>query len=145
MEPYVALFEPDRKTGGYVVTFPDFGYGVTQGETDQEAMDMAQDLLMLTIGDFVRESKPLPKPKRHRGSKFRSVDLPALQAAKVDLYELFLLSGHESGIRASHRNSKNAYRAVVFSAPSLAFGSDGVGIRRAWQTPPRRGAGCSLN
>jgi len=40
MEPYAALFEPDRKAGGYVVTFPDFGYGGTQGETDEEAMEM---------------------------------------------------------------------------------------------------------
>jgi antitoxin HicB len=93
MERYLALFEPDRKAGGYVVTFPDFGYGVTQGETDEEAMQMAQDLLMLTIGDFVRESKPLPAPRRHRGSKFRPVPLPALQAAKVDLYAAFLESG----------------------------------------------------
>jgi len=93
MEPYLALFEPDRKAGGYVVTFPDFGYGVTQGETDQEAMDMAQDLLMLTIGDYMRESKPLPTPKRHRGAKFRPVPLPALQSAKVDLFIAFLESG----------------------------------------------------
>ncbi len=93
MEAYLALFEPDRKAGGYVVTFPDFGYGVTQGETDKEAMEMAQDLLMLTIGDFIRESNPLPKAKRHRGSKFRPVELPALQAAKVDLYAAFLESG----------------------------------------------------
>jgi antitoxin HicB len=93
MEPYLALFEPDRKAGGYVVTFPDFGYGATQGETDEEAMEMAQDLLILTIRDFIRESTPLPKPKRHRGSKFRSVELPALQAAKVDLYAAFLESG----------------------------------------------------
>jgi antitoxin HicB len=94
MEPYLALFEPDRKGGGYVVTFPDFGYGVTQGETEAEAMEMAQDLLMLTIGDYIRESKPLPlpAPRRHR-SKFRSVALPALQAAKVDLYTAFLDSG----------------------------------------------------
>ena len=54
---------------------------------------MAQDLLMLTIGDFIRESRPLPKPRRHRGSKFRPVELPALQAAKVDLYTSFLESG----------------------------------------------------
>ena len=93
MEPYLALFEPDPKAGGYVVTFPDFGYGVTQGETDEEAMEMAQDLLMLTIGDYIRESKPLPMPRRHRDSKFRSVALPALQAAKVDLYGTFLESG----------------------------------------------------
>ena len=93
MEPYLALFEPDRKAGGYVVTFPDFGYGVTQAETEEEAMEMAQDLLMLTIGDYIRESKPLPAPRRHRGSKFRPVPLPALQAAKVDLYTAFRESG----------------------------------------------------
>jgi antitoxin HicB len=93
MEPYLALFEPDRKAGGYVVTLPDFGYGVTQGETEEEAVEMAQDLLMLTIGDSIRESRPLPAPKRHRGSKFRPVSLPALQAAKVDLYIAFLASG----------------------------------------------------
>ena len=33
MVSYYAVFEPDRKTGGFVVEFPDFGYGATQGET----------------------------------------------------------------------------------------------------------------
>ena len=93
MEPYLGLFEPDPKAGGFVVTFPDFGYGVTQAETGEEAMEMAQDLLMLTIGDYIRESRPLPAPKRHRGSRFRPVRLPALQAAKVDLYAAYLESG----------------------------------------------------
>ena len=93
MEHYLALFELDRKAGGYVVTFPDFGYGVTQGETDDEAVEMAQDLLMLTIGDYIREGKQLPAPTRHRGAKFRPVALPALQTAKVDLYTVFLKSG----------------------------------------------------
>ena len=93
MEHYLALFEPDLEAGGYVVTFPDFGYGVTQGETAEEAMQMAQDLLMLTISDYIREGKPLPPPTRRRGTKFRPVALPALQAAKVDLYAAFLTSG----------------------------------------------------
>jgi antitoxin HicB len=93
MEHYLALFEPDREAGGYVVTFPDFGYGVTQGETDKEAMEMAQDLLMLTIGDYIREGKQLPAPSRRRGAKFRAVPLPALHTAKVDLYRAFLESG----------------------------------------------------
>ena len=75
-------FEPDLQAGGYVVTFPDFGYGVTQGETDEEAMAMARDLLMLRIGDFIRASRPLPAPKRRRGAKFRPVSLSALQSAK---------------------------------------------------------------
>jgi hypothetical protein len=30
-------FERDRRLGGYTVTFPDFGYGATQGETDGKA------------------------------------------------------------------------------------------------------------
>ncbi len=93
MEHYLALFERDRKAGGYVVTFPDFGYGVTQGETEAEAMEMAQDLLMLTISDYIREGKSLPVATRRRGSRFHAVPLPALQAAKVDLYTAFLASG----------------------------------------------------
>ena len=93
MDHYLALFEPDPKAGGYTVTFPDFGYGATQGETDEEAMHMAQDLLMLTIGDYIREGRPLPAPSRRRGAKFRSVPLTALQSAKIDLYAAFLASG----------------------------------------------------
>ncbi len=72
MEHYMALFEPDPKAGGYVVTFPDFGYGVTQGETDLEAIEMAQDLLLLTIDDFIREGKLLPAPSRRRGIQVSS-------------------------------------------------------------------------
>jgi antitoxin HicB len=93
MEQYQALFEPDLKAGGYVVTFRDFGYGATQGETKEEAIGMAQDLLMLTIGDYIREGKPLPVPSRRRGAKFHPVPLAALQSAKVDLYIAFLASG----------------------------------------------------
>lgn len=93
MEHYLALFEPDREAGGYVVTFPDFGYGATQGETDEEAMEMARDLLMLTIGDYMRAWKALPVAARRRGAKYRAVALPILQSAKVDLYGAFLASG----------------------------------------------------
>ena len=30
MLTYYARFQPDRESGGYVVTFPDLPYGVTQ-------------------------------------------------------------------------------------------------------------------
>jgi len=33
---YPALFEPAQE-GGFVVTFPDFDWGITQGETEEEA------------------------------------------------------------------------------------------------------------
>ena len=109
MEHYLALFEADRKAGGYVVTFPDFGYGATQGESEQEALQMARDLLMLTIEDYIREGRPLPPATRRRGMKFRPVPLPVLQSAKVGLYSAFQRSGlkkaelaHRMGISRTH-------------------------------------------
>ena len=54
---------------------------------------MERDLLLLTVGDYIRAGKPLPVPARRRGGKFRPVALSALQAAKVDLYTAFLGSG----------------------------------------------------
>lgn len=138
MEPYHALFEPDRQAGGYVVTFPDFGYGATQGETDEEAVEMAQDLLMLTIGDFIRESRPLPKPGRHRGSKYHPLELPALQAAKVDLYTSFLKSGLKKAEFARRIGIPKTHIERLFSLrASLSPGPDRGDIRRPRQTAAR--------
>ena len=115
------------------MTFPDFGYGVTQGETGEEAIEMARDLLMPTIGDYIRESRPLPAPRRRRGSKFRPVPLPALQAAKVDLYTAFL----ESGL-------KKAEFARRIGIPNVCFL---CGIAPAWTRSnrrlPRSAGGCT--
>jgi len=58
---------------------------------------VAQDLLMLTISDYIREGKQLPVAARRRGARFRQVPLPALQSAKVDLYAAFLNYGSEEG------------------------------------------------
>jgi antitoxin HicB len=93
MLSYAALFDPDRKAGGFVVTFPDFAYGVTQGETLQEASDMASDLLACLVSDLVKEGKPLPGVSKPRGRKYRAVSLTALQSAKAELYTAFLASG----------------------------------------------------
>ena len=53
-------------------------------------MELAHGLLMLTIGDYIREGKRLPKPSRRRGAKFRLVPLTGLQSAKADLYSAFV-------------------------------------------------------
>ena len=93
MEAYLALFEPDHDAGGYVVTFPDFGYGVTQGETGEEAMEMARDLLMLTIGDYIAESKRRSRavsayPKLTSNVCFRCGTTPVWTRLKRDLRRL---------------------------------------------------------
>lgn len=93
MVSYPALFDPDREAGGFVVTFPDFPYGVTQGESEEEATDMATDLLICLISDSIKKDGELPKASKPRGRKFRTISLPALQTAKVELYRQFRASG----------------------------------------------------
>jgi len=92
MLEYQALFEPAPE-GGYVVTFPDFDWGITQGESEEEAHNMAADALSLVIAHYVRKGQPLPLPRKRRGRNFRAVRLPSLVAAKAALYSAFLQSG----------------------------------------------------
>ncbi len=91
---YRALFEPAEE-GGFVVTFPDFKWGVTQGDTEEEAMEMAEDALCTIIREHIRQGEALPTPRKARGRKCRMIRLPALVAAKAGLYMAFM----ESGIR----------------------------------------------
>ena len=93
MVVYPALFEPDEKAGGFVVTFPDLPHGVTQGETLQEATEMATDLLACLITDVMGKGDALPVPSKPRGRKYRPIRLPALQGAKATLYTAFMESG----------------------------------------------------
>ena len=89
---YYALFEDDP-AGGFSVSFPDLGYGGTQGETTEEALEMAEDLLKCILAELIKSGEPLPAPRKHRGGKYRPVSLPALESAKVDLYLAFRESG----------------------------------------------------
>lgn len=93
MVTYAALFEPDRQADGFVVTFPDFGYGVTQGDTLSEATEMARDLLQALVSDIMDKGEELPRMRKRRGRYYRSVSLPVVQSAKVELYRAFRRSG----------------------------------------------------
>lgn len=96
MFEYQAQFEPAEE-GGFVVTFPDFDWGITQGDTEAEAHEMAADALGMIIDHMMKKGERLPAPRKHRGRKFRTVRLPALIATKAALYVAFLDSGiHKS-------------------------------------------------
>jgi antitoxin HicB len=86
MFQYPAVFDPDPQDGSFTVTFPDFGYGVTQGSTVAEAEEMAVDLLGCLMTDCMQNRADFPKPGKLRGKKIRSVSLPALLDAKASLY-----------------------------------------------------------
>ena len=89
---YQALFEPAEE-GGFIVIFPDFEFGITQGDTEAEAREMAEESLALVIESYIEQGKPLPAPVRRRGKRCRAIALPALQTAKAELYRQFLASG----------------------------------------------------
>jgi antitoxin HicB len=89
---YPALFEPARE-GGFVVTFPDFDWGITQGDTEEEAREMAADAIRTMIQEYIRQGKEVPRPSKPRGRKYRMIHLAALDVVKTELYSAFQASG----------------------------------------------------
>lgn len=65
---YPAEAERDED-GRYVVAFPDFGWGATDGATWDEALAEARDLLRELIAATMREGEDLPDPSRAAGQQ----------------------------------------------------------------------------
>ncbi len=57
---YPALFEPAQEAG-FVITFPDFDWGITQGDSEAQAVEMASDALMMMIQVHIRKEEALPR------------------------------------------------------------------------------------
>jgi antitoxin HicB len=86
---YPALFAPADE-GGFVVTFPDFTWGITQGDSEEQARGMALDAICTMIQEHIRQAADLPRPSRPRGAKYRMIRLTVPQAAKAELYREFI-------------------------------------------------------
>jgi antitoxin HicB len=91
---YPALVEPAEE-GGFVITFPDWGWGVSQGEDEADARETAQDALATMIAYCIRHGKPVRPPTQPKGRKYRMIELPTMVALKTELYLAF----HSSGMR----------------------------------------------
>ncbi|MCY4008093.1 MAG: type II toxin-antitoxin system HicB family antitoxin [Rhodobacteraceae bacterium] len=75
--------------GRHVVSFPDFGWGATDGATLDEAQVEARDLLRELMAGTMREGRDLPVPSQ-RGI----LVVPPVQIAlKAALYETFRGTG----------------------------------------------------
>ena len=73
--------------GGFVVTFTDMPYGVTEGDDEDEALMNAVGALgtvVISLMDDKQDIPPSSRPKRGQ----KTVTLPALSAAKVALFRL---------------------------------------------------------
>jgi antitoxin HicB len=80
------------EAGGFVVTFPDMPYGVTEGDDEDEALANAVGALETVIIGLMGDKEDIPPPSRpKRGQK--TVTLPALSAAKIALYQTMRVQG----------------------------------------------------
>ncbi len=88
---YPAELERDED-GRYVVTFPDFGWGVTDGETREVALSEASDLLRELLATTIREGNAIPLPSEPSNQK-PSITPPVSIALKAALYDATYQSG----------------------------------------------------
>ena len=68
-----------------MVTFPDVPEAITEGDTIDDAMRMAEEALELALTFYTEASKDLPKPGLLKRG-MRMVSVPALSEAKFMLY-----------------------------------------------------------
>jgi antitoxin HicB len=76
----VALVPDDN--GTVLVDFPDFPEAHTFGDDNEEALSRAVDALATVIDAYIKDKRDLPAPST--GDVY--VDVPALMAAKIELY-----------------------------------------------------------
>src|SRR6516162_6272196 len=78
--------------GGFVVNFPDFPEGWSQGETREEALAQAADLLETMVANYMAEGWDLPDPSPPTAGR-ALVGLAPLVAAKAELYRAMRKAG----------------------------------------------------
>ncbi len=66
---FPALFEYNKSDRRYTVHFPDLPEAITEGETLDEALFNAAEVLTLTLEGRVDEGIEIPKPSHHKTAK----------------------------------------------------------------------------
>ncbi|MCL2875793.1 MAG: type II toxin-antitoxin system HicB family antitoxin [Betaproteobacteria bacterium] len=79
---FPVILTPDEEAGGFVVTFPDIPEAITQGETLDEALAMAQDVLETALEAYFDDKRAVPTPSQPEHGQ-HVIELPASLSAKV--------------------------------------------------------------
>lgn len=79
---YPARLTPDKKDGGFVVTFRDIPEAHTQGDTEEEALSMASDALLTAMDFYFEDKRRIPEPSAP-GKGELLVGLPPSVSVKV--------------------------------------------------------------
>jgi antitoxin HicB len=78
MTTYPAIFHPDEK--GYWVEFPDLPGCVTEGETLEDAKEMAKEALSAMLESLDSRKKSIPIPSNIKGNDIHYIE-PSLNVA----------------------------------------------------------------
>jgi len=73
---YPAVFKPEYE--GYSINFPDIPSCYTQGDNLEDGIEMAQDVLALTLYSYELDSKEIPEPSAIQNIKVKKDEFVSL-------------------------------------------------------------------
>ena len=79
---YPVTLTPDKKDGGFVVTFKDIPEAITQGDTVAQALAAAREALESALDFYFEDKRAVPAPSKPKRGQ-RVIELPASLSAKV--------------------------------------------------------------
>lgn len=105
--------ELDRQEDSSIlVSFPDVPEALTEGETEDAALEQAQDCLVAALGGYVVARRAIPWPSPAHGRAV--IALPALAAAKIALYAAMHADGVSNATLAMRLSlSEGAVRRLI--------------------------------
>jgi len=74
-----------QRNGWILASFPDVPEALTEGETEREALDEAQDCLIGALGGYIANGWPIPAPSAIEGDAV--AELPEGVTLKLALYD----------------------------------------------------------
>lgn len=85
---YPAIFTSEND-GGYSVSFPDIESCYTCGDNMADALDMAEDVLCLTLYDMEKDGKAIPSASHSKSIETTDRDIVSLVGCDTDFYRRF--------------------------------------------------------
>lgn len=74
MLSYPAILTEDKTEGGYTVEFPDLPGCITEGETLDEALSYAREVLTLYLESIDSRKLPIPHPSKRNGKNIHWIE-----------------------------------------------------------------------
>ena len=68
-----------------LVSFPDVPEALTEGDTEQDALEEASDCLVAALAGYIHAGRPIPNPSAAHSSPF--IELSPIVTAKLALYQ----------------------------------------------------------